>query len=85
MTPTWRLPVPGYVVNLVAAHVGAGQKAPVADIGQDVHWVRGSGSGRKRIRLNRKTPADLAGCMMHSRRRVRKRLSHVGFFQCFLF
>ena len=84
-TPTWRLPVPGYVVNLVAAHVGAGREALVADTGQEVPWVRGSGSGRKRIRLNRKTPAHLAGFMIHSRPRVWKRLSHVGFFQCFRF
>ena len=42
-TPTWRLPVPGYVVNLVAAHVGAGREAPVADVGQDVQRVSGSG------------------------------------------
>ena len=79
LTPTWRLPVPGYVVNLVAAHVGDDQEAPVADMGQDVHWVSDSGSGRKRIRLNRKTPAHLAGYMVHSRPWVWKRLSHVGF------
>ena len=28
-TPTWRLPVPGHVVDLVAAHVGAGGEALV--------------------------------------------------------
>ena len=54
LTPTWRLPVSGYVVSLVAAPDGAGQKAPVDDVGQDFHWVSGSGSGRKRVRLNRK-------------------------------
>ena len=42
-------------------------------------WVSGSGPGRKRIRLNRKTPAHLAGIMIHSRPRVWKRLCHVGF------
>ena len=31
--------------------------------------------GRKRIRLNRKTPAHLAGFLVHSRPRVWKRLS----------
>ena len=36
-------------------------------------------SGRKRIRLNRKTPAHLAGYVIHSRQRIWKRLSHVGF------
>ena len=44
---------------------------------RDVHWVGNSGSGRKRIRLNRKTPAHLAGYVIHSRPRVWKRLSHV--------
>ena len=34
--------------------------------------------GRKRIRLNRKTPAHLAGYMSHSLPRVWKRLRHVG-------
>ena len=38
----------------------------------------GSGPGRKRIRLNRKTPAHLAGFMIQSRPRVWKRLRHVG-------
>ena len=41
-------------------------------------WVSGSGPGRKRIRLNRKTPAHLAGNMSHSRPKVWKRLRHVG-------
>ena len=40
-----------------------------------------SGSGRKRIRLNRKTPAHLAGFMSHSRPRVWKRLRHGVFHQ----
>ena len=34
-----------------------------------VHWVCGSGPGRKRIRLNRKKPAHLAGFMGPSRPR----------------
>ena len=47
---------------------------------REVHWVSGSGSGpgRKRIRLNRKTPAHLAGLVVQSRPRVWKRLRHVG-------
>ena len=44
-----------------------------------VRWVSGSGPGRKRIRLNRKTPAHLVGLLTHSRPRVWKRLSRVGF------
>ena len=77
-TPTWRLPVSGQVVDLVAAYVGVVREDIVDGADQEVHWVSGSGSGRKRIRLNRKTPAHLAGCMVHSRPRVWMRLSHVG-------
>ena len=40
---------------------------------------RGSGSVRKRFRLNRKTPAHLAGFFSHSRPRVWKRLRQDGF------
>ena len=47
--------------------------------GQEVHWVRGSGPGRKRIRLNRKTPAHLAGFRVQFRPRVWKRLRLVGY------
>ena len=72
------MPVPGYVVTLAAAYDGAGLRAPVDEVGQGVHWVSGSGSRRKRIRLNRKTPAHLAGFMVQSRPCVWKRLRHVG-------
>ena len=53
-TPTWRLPVSGHVVDLVAAGVGAVREVLVDGAGLEVHWVSGSGPGRKRIRLNRK-------------------------------
>ena len=43
-TPTWRLPDSGHVAGLVADHVGAGREALVDDIGQEIHWVSGSGS-----------------------------------------
>ena len=79
LTPSWRLPVPGSVGRLVAAYAGAGCRAAVGEVGQGVHWASGSDSGWKRIRLNRKTPAHLAGYMIHPRPRVWKRLSHVGF------
>ena len=79
LTPSWRLPVPGSVGNLVAAYTDAGHRASVDEVGQGVLWVSGSGSGRKRIRLNRKTPAHFVGYMFHSRPRVWKRLRHVGF------
>ena len=76
-TPTWRLPVPGCVVDLVTASVGAVREV-VADGGcREVHWVGGSGPGRKRVHLNRKTPAHLAGFVVQSRPRVWKRLHHV--------
>ena len=73
-TPTWQLPVPGCVVDLVAAHDGAGREDLADGVRQEVCWVRSSGPGRKRIRLNRKTPAHFAGLMVRSRPRVWKRL-----------
>ena len=78
-TPTWRLPVSGHVVDLVAASVGAVREAIADGAGQEVHWVSGSGPGWKRIRLNRKNHAHLAGFVVQSRPRVWKRLRHVGF------
>ena len=77
MTPSWRLPVFGSVSNLVAAYSDAGHRVAVDEVDRDVFWVSGSGPGRKRIRLNRKTPAHLAGYMSHSRPKVWKRLRHV--------
>ena len=76
LTLSWRLPVHGSVGDLVAAYSDAGRRAAVAEVGRDVYWVSGSGSGRKRIRLNRKTPAHLAVYVTHSRPRVWKRLRH---------
>ena len=77
LTPSWRLPDHGSVGNLVAACSDNGRRAAVDEVDRDVSWVRGSGYGRTRIRLNRKTPAHLAGYMIHSRPRVWKRLSHI--------
>ena len=50
-TPTWRLPVSGHVSCLVTADLGvvSGGGDEVGD--EEVHWVSGSGPGR-RIRLN---------------------------------
>ena len=48
-----------------------------------VRWVSGSGPGRKRIRLNRKTSAQLVGLLIHSRPLVWKTLRHVVFFRYF--
>ena len=78
-TPTWRLPVSGHFGDLVPASIGAVREVDVDGVGQEVHWVSGSGPGRKRIRLNRTTPAHFAGFMIHFRPRVWKRLRHVGF------
>ena len=48
----------GIVLGLVTADTGVESK--VVDCADDaVPWFRGSGSGRPRIRLNRKTPAHL--------------------------
>ena len=72
------MPVSGRLVDLVATYCEAagGNGSEVSSSG--VHWVSGSGPGRKRIRLNRKNPAHLTGFMIHSRPRVWKRLRHVG-------
>ena len=77
-TPTWRLPVSGHVARLVTANVGAVREVVAEGVGREVHWVSGSGPGRKRIRQNRKPPAHLAGLVLQSRPRVWKRLCHVG-------
>ena len=81
--PTWRLPVPGHVAGLVTARSGVVPEVLARGEDHGVHWVRGSGPGRKRIRLNRKPPAHLAGYSVQSRPRVWKRLHHVGTILCF--
>ena len=75
--PTWRLPALGSVGGLVAAYSDAGHMVADNEVGRDAFWVSGSGPGRKRIRLIRKTPAHLAAYVIHSRPKVWKRLSHV--------
>ena len=77
--PTWRLPVPGHVVDLVTVDGGAVRDDVVGGAAHEVLGFCGSGPGRKRIRLNRKTPGHLAGFVVQSRPRVWKRLRHVGF------
>ena len=56
-TPFWALPVPGHDAGLITDGVRAAQ----------VDFVGASGSGRKRSRLNRKTPARLVGHCVHAR------------------
>ena len=77
--PFWTLPVPGHVAGLIAADVQASQVDEVEVAWREIHWVSGSCPGRKRIQLNRKTPAHLVGLSMHVRPRVWKRLHFSGF------
>ena len=64
---------------MVTASSGVVQEIVAENVDREVHWVGGSGPGRKRIRLNRKTPAHLVGrSVVQSRPRVWKRLRHVG-------
>ena len=64
-TSTWRLPDSGHVAGLIAAVVGAVGEAVVGCAAHEVSWVSDSGPGRKRIRLNRKTPAHLVASLVH--------------------
>ena len=54
--PLGGLPVSGHVVDLVAANVANGHRVVPAAGRREAFGVRNSGSRRKRIRLNRKTP-----------------------------
>ena len=72
-TPFWVLLVPGHVSGLVTVHDQA------AAVGGAEVARRVSGFGRKRFRLNRKTPAHLVGLSMHARPRVWKRLHCFGY------
>ena len=82
---TWRLPVYGGVVDLVAAGSRVVLEAVADGACREVHWVSGSGPGRKRIRLNRKLPAHLAGLVVQSRPRVMRRGCVMWGIQVFLF
>ena len=79
MMPTWRLPALGAVRSLVTAYSEVAHRVVADEVDRGVCWVSGSGPGRKRIRLIRKTPAHLVGYLTHSRPKVWKRLRHVGF------
>ena len=59
LTPTWRLPASDHVDCLLAAHSDSAGDCVDEVVGLRVFRGCGSGSGRKRIRLNRKTPAHL--------------------------
>ena len=66
----------GHVACLVTAvHEASGANGDEVSR-REVHWS-GSGPERKRIRLNRKTPAHLAGLEIQCRPRVWKRLRQV--------
>ena len=79
-TPTWRLPVSGHVKSLITSHSGAGDCSGKV---VRVHPGSGSGPARKRFRLNRKTPAHLAGFLSHSRPRLEEIASR-WFFRFFI-
>ena len=64
---------------MVAVEVQAAQVSEAEVAKRGVNFVGISGSGWKRIRLNRKNPAHLVGHSMHARPRVWKRLHFSGF------
>ena len=64
---------------MVAAHPDSAGDRGDEVVGLRVFRGFGSGSVRKRFRLNRKTPAHLVGISAHSCPRVWKRLRQVGF------
>ena len=78
LIPFGVLPVPGHVVGLITDGVRAAQVGEAAVVSRGVEFVGASGSGRKRFRLNRKTPAHLVGHCMHARTRVWKWLHFSG-------
>ena len=65
--PTWRLPASGHVDCLVAAHSDSAGDRGNEVVGLRVFRGCGSGPLRRRFRLYRKTPAHLAGFLIHSR------------------
>ena len=77
--PFWTLPVLGHVAGLITADVQVAQVDEVEVGSREIHWVSGSGSARKRIRLNRKNKAHLVGLSMHADPRVWKRLHCSGY------
>ena len=81
--PTWRLLVSGHVARLVSIYCEAagGRGDEVSRSG--VRWVSGSGPGRKRIRLNRKTPAHLVGSLLHFSSTCLEEVASCGFFTCY--
>ena len=80
-TPTWRLPASGGVGDLVTAYIADGHEVDPAAGRRVVFRDRNSRLRRKRIRLNRKNPAHLAGFDVQSRPRVWKRQHPVDLFR----
>ena len=72
------MPVPGHVAGLITDGVRAAQVGEAAVVSRGFDFVGASGSGRKRFRLNRKTPAHLVGHCVHARPRVWKRFHFLG-------
>ena len=71
--------MPGHAASLVTAVIEVPSPLGTEVSGPRVHCVSGSGLVRKRIRLNRKSPAHLVGFGIQCRPRVWKRLCPVEF------
>ena len=77
----------GHAASLVTADLGVAGSGEAEVACREVHWVSGSGPGRKRIRLNRQTPCTPRGlCCSISATSVEEitscRLSVVSFADC---
>ena len=62
--PTWRLPVPGHAATPVTTGGEVPGTLGIEASSRRVLRFSGSGMVKKRIRLNRKTPAHLGGCVL---------------------
>ena len=62
----------------MTASFGTVREVIAGGVCQEVHWVSGSGPGRKEFDLKENPPAHLAGFVVQSRPRVWKRLHQVG-------
>ena len=71
--------MPGHAASLVTAGIEVPSALGIEVSCHRVHCVSGSGLVRKRIRLNRKTPAHLVGFGIQCRPREWKRLCPVEF------
>ena len=83
MTPTWRLPVSGHVVDLVTATVGAVREAFVDGAAHEVFWVTGFRSRTEENltkQKNSSTPRGIHGSISST---SLEEVASYGAFQCF--